>query len=170
MDKYFYLITQLPGINFDEPAPITLYNFLEEAKKWLTQKHFRTLKRVIDGEIAAASSSALSAFKAFSQSLQNDIYQYRLAKRRQQDYKPVVVPAHIFKIDNPLEREKHLMKLQWDFLDNLASDHHFDIEAVIIYALKLKILERLKQFDKQQGAEIYQSISKRETNIELKVE
>jgi hypothetical protein len=62
------------------------------------------------------------------------------------------------------------MKLQWDFLDNLASDHHFDIEAVIIYALKLKILERLKQFDKQQGAEIYQSISKRETNIELKVE
>ena len=35
MDKYIYLVAQLPALVFDKPSYMTSARFLEEADKWM---------------------------------------------------------------------------------------------------------------------------------------
>ena len=43
---------------------------------------------------------------------------------------------------SPLEAEQFLDQERWKALDELAVGHYFDIEALVVYACKLSILER----------------------------
>ena len=49
-----------------------------------------------------------------------------------------------------LEAEKILDQARWDFLDSLGLGHYFDFDYLLIYGLKLKMLER---WDRIQNAE-----------------
>jgi hypothetical protein len=51
---------------------------------------------------------------------------------------------------SPLDAEKALDETRWKALDELATGHYFDLDFLISYALKLRILER---WEKIQGAE-----------------
>ena len=51
----------------------------------------------------------------------------------------------------PLEVEKKLLAERWQFIDQLEAEHYFDLEFLVLYFLKLKVLEKLFSFDKQKG-------------------
>ena len=53
--------------------------------------------------------------------------------------------------DNPLEIERRLLHLRWNFLEEQEIGHFFDLHFLIIYYLKLQLLQRLFSFDKQKG-------------------
>lgn len=58
-----------------------------------------------------------------------------------------------------LEAEKILDKVRWDALEELEAGHYFDLEKLIIYAYKLKLLrrwERINSADK--GALIEEAV------------
>ncbi|MCF7929847.1 MAG: DUF2764 domain-containing protein [Spirochaetales bacterium] len=60
--------------------------------------------------------------------------------------------------DTPLEGERILDQARWQFLDDLSVGHYFDLEALIIYYLQLKILNRWQQFTPEKGEEKFQQI------------
>ncbi len=54
--------------------------------------------------------------------------------------------------------EQHLAQRRWEFIDEAEFRYHFDLHRLILYYLKLKILERLASFEKDKGQEKDQSI------------
>jgi hypothetical protein len=43
-------------------------------------------------------------------------------------------------------------------LDELESGHYFDIDKILVYALRLQILERKALFDEQKGREMFDKV------------
>jgi len=70
-------------------------------------------------------------------------------------------PAHlreIFEAPNPLLMEKKFEEKKWILLEEREYGHHFDLEVLIIYLLKLQILERLATFDDKKGEATFEKL------------
>jgi hypothetical protein len=70
------------------------------------------------------------------------------------------------KVDNILagtdlvEREKGLDDILWDKIDSLAVFHYFDIEAVLAYIAKLRIVTRWLNLDEEVGRDVFRRLLK----------
>ena len=98
---------------------------------------------------------------AFDSALRNALVRIRATRKHKnpdnylhpdgyQDPYIANLAMNAYKNPSILESEKILDKERWQALDELASGHHFDIDAVIIYAHKLLILEK---YDKIRAAD-----------------
>lgn len=162
MDKYYYLVSQLPMLFFDKEPAISYENFMAEAEKWLSPKDFALVSTLDMAEMAAkrVDPAVLKAYKEAEQEIRNDLVAWRREKKSGREHKPAAFPASAVKDGNPLQVEKNLLKLRWDLLSEMESGHHFDLESIVLYRLKLQILQRLAQFNKERGMEKYQSLYK----------
>lgn len=162
MDKHYYLISQLPMLEFDRPAEMSIGLFTEEAKKWLRFSDFVKLMHVylFDTSHDDPGPALLKKFKKFEYEFRNDLALWRRAQAEGDEYKPDSFTPTILKDGNPLEIEKRLLQYRWDFLDEHEKDHHFDFEFLIIYYLKLQILDKLSLFDQERGMETFREISR----------
>ncbi len=157
MDKHYYLISQLPTLFFDRETYLTVDSFLQEAAKWLPAGEYALLAGVDinDVTIPRHCPAVLASYKDFERRLRTEIASWRQAQRSGQDYKPSLFPATLLRDGNPLEVEKRLLRLRWDFIEQQESEHHFDTEFLILYMLKLQILRRLFTFNKEKGMELF---------------
>ena len=70
------------------------------------------------------------------------------------------------KVDNILaekdlvSREKGLDDLLWDKIDGLSTFHYFDIEAVLAYIAKLRIVTRWLNLDEEVGRDVFRRLLK----------
>lgn len=162
MDKYYYLISQLPALQFDKATYMSKDMFLEETEKWMSSGDMILLSKVHFGNIDTSDKmpADIQNYQAFEKAIRTDIAAWRKAQKSGLDYKPAHFPAGMIKEGNPLEVEKKLLNIRWQFIDELENDHHFDLVFVMLYYLKLQILSRLSTFDKQKGMETFQKVSK----------
>jgi hypothetical protein len=63
--------------------------------------------------------------------------------------------------ETPLGSEDELNHARWAFLDDLESGYFFELERVIIYYIKLQILERRTCFKRDLGEEQFQRITEK---------
>jgi hypothetical protein len=63
-----------------------------------------------------------------------------------------------FQNESPLGVEKVLNRARWMYLDYLETGHFFDLEKLIVYKLKLEILEQKAKADRDKGREMYTTI------------
>ena len=61
-------------------------------------------------------------------------------------------------IENPMEAEKFLNNYRLDFLETLRPMDSFSEDFIYYYYLKLKLLNRIKQFNVEQGQITYKNI------------
>jgi len=59
---------------------------------------------------------------------------------------------------SPLKAEVLFSQILWSILDELLVGHHFDTASLVIYYLKLQILERIALFDLEIGKQKLESI------------
>ena len=57
-------------------------------------------------------------------------------------------------------REKGLDDILWDKIDSLATFHYFDIEAVLAYIAKLRIVTRWLKLDEEAGRDLFRRLLK----------
>lgn len=160
MDKYYYLVAQLPFLQFDKKPKVARLEFLQEAKKWLNSRNFINLVRasIDDFTPHIQDPGILKIYKNFEKTLKEELASIRKASKEAHDFKAFeIVKARVLE-GNPLEVEKKLLKLRWDFIETQEKEHYFDLEAVVLYFLKLQILERLFSFDKEKGLEVFDSL------------
>ncbi len=105
--------------------------------------------------------SALPVFKkwrAFDASLRNELAKIRALHRREGPLKylrqegysePSIAHTAMSALRNPsiLEAERFLDSVRWQFLDELAVGHYFDLDCLVIYAHKLLLLEKWARID-----------------------
>lgn len=152
MGKYYYFVAQLPFLQFKKKPPLERKTFLEEAKKWLTHKHYCYL---VQSSIAAYSREgkflpAMVDYLEFEKTLRQELAEFRKIRKENPSYAGKGWVQEISSL-NPLQAEIKLLSFRWHYLEDKQKNYYFDINFIIIYYLKLQILERLFSFNKEEG-------------------
>ncbi len=155
MDRYYYIAAQLPMLQFDSDIDFTQEKLYYETEKWLGSKDSRILEEtdINNTDIKSSDPGITAQYKKFETKLRNELVAWRQAKKEGYEHKTTLVPLSLLKENNPLEIEKELLQLRWNYLEELGLEHYFDLEFLIVFNYKLQILGRLKSFDKEKGVE-----------------
>ena len=162
MDKYYYLVSSLPLLKFAERPFLTKEEFIIEARKWLEDADFIILSKADINNFLEHKKDipTLKKYKKFELSLREELASYRKVRIKKVEYKIRKDLSDIIQDNkNPLEIEIGLLFLRWEFLNEEEVGHFFDLSFLIIYYLKLQILERLFSFDKEKGKERLEAYS-----------
>lgn len=160
MDKYYYFVSQLPTLFFDGETDISLERFFAESEKWLGDRERDILSRVsIDHTDAIEGDpGVLQDYKTLEFALRSELALWRKTRGSDQEYRPSSFPISIVRDGTPLDAERELLKLRWNYIENEAPAHHYDLEFLILYCLKLQILRRLFTFNKEEGLKTFQNL------------
>jgi len=173
MPKYFtYLISSLPALNFGMKPPFSFERFLENCRPFISEEDFLLLSNLpvaIDEYGKSVSHPVIERWLAFDTMLRNELVKIRAHSRK-------IDAAKYLRGENPidvaishtamsghrsasiLEAEKILDEARWQALDDLGFGHYFDMDSLILYAYKLKILERWEKIytqDKEKLTIVY---------------
>jgi hypothetical protein len=160
MDKYYYLVAELPTLFFGKETTISIDKFLEEAHNWMDARDYQVLSQVDmnKSDPQKKINKVYDNFRLFENKIMTDIALWREAQKRDQEYKPANFPVSMIKEGSPLEIEIRFMEMQWQFIDEMEREHHFDLGFLILYYLKLQILQRYFTFNKEQGLKKFQKL------------
>jgi hypothetical protein len=147
MDKHYYFIAQLPALLFGQLPQIDRKYFLSEAGKWLSERGFRLLSQVdlSDFVPSASDNRYLKEYKEFELDLRQSLASFR---KKSQDYRLRGQLNEALSGVSPLEVEKKLLRLRWDYVDSCQTENNFNLGYLVYYFLKLHILENFFVFNK----------------------
>lgn len=140
---------------FNGQAPFSFEKILQLCKGLIPDRDMEIVKITSEktGYIYKGNQPVLKKWFSFETALRNEFVKIRASHRhidpapylRQDGYSGpslfhVVMSAH----RNPslLDSERALDQERWNFLEELERGHYFDLDFLIVYALKLLILER----------------------------
>ncbi|RKY42143.1 MAG: hypothetical protein DRP85_03780 [Candidatus Makaraimicrobium thalassicum] len=157
MNKYYYLVASLPYLGFGDSPPVDRDMFISECKKWLSPADMETLlaAEMWRFEIAEEEIDLLREWKSFDSGLREELARVRASRKRAGGYKVPERLKEIMGLETPLLMEEKLERFRWDFLEEKGASYHFDVNWLVVYFLKLQILERLGVFDKDKGEGIF---------------
>jgi hypothetical protein len=171
MAQYYYLVSSLPYLRMNEEEAVKTEEFMALCRPWLGSYDMQLLmgagiNRPFSGQYG---HEVLEKWKNFETGLRNSLVSYR-AKNLNVEPKRYFRPvddidagieskvAETASEASPYSAEKKLIELRWRYLDNLESDYHFDIGYLLVYFLKVQLLERLGRFNKQAGEKVFNEI------------
>ena len=100
----------------------------------------------------------LREYKDFERALREEIASTReTAPESTAKSKEVLKPQLLE--GSPLDIERKLLRFRWEFIEERGLEHYFNLEFLILYCLKLQILERLFTFDKDKGTAVFDKLS-----------
>jgi hypothetical protein len=161
---YYYLVASLPRLKFGAPPPLTRGQFLSRCATQVSAAHYQILAGVelFQAQPTGTGLALLDRWHERERALRNALAIER-AKRlgvaaagHTRDFRPdhslAEIARHLLTLDSPLAADEELDRLRWRFLEELAFGHHFDLETLVVYRLKLRILERRARFEPAVGA------------------
>lgn len=173
MSQYYFTVSSMPWLDFDSDPPLSMDTFNDVCESTLSEEDCKLVKKAsLDDFDFETGNPVLKRWTVFEQSLRNELAKTRgvhLGIDSQQYVRQFIddtttpgIAAAAFKQETPLKTELHLLKERWTFLDELEAGHFFDVENLIVYSLRLQILERKAQFTIDEGnvnfTEIYEQI------------
>ncbi|MDD5115578.1 MAG: DUF2764 family protein [Candidatus Omnitrophica bacterium] len=161
---YTYLISSLPALNFNSPAPFGPEDFIAKCRGLVPEEKLEVLRDICRQEtfsLSQGSPQVLGRWYGFETILRNELVRARSGRKKTDPSKFIRPPddfdaqiSHVsmaaYRSSSILEAERILDQARWDFMDSLSLGHYFDFDFIVIYILKLKILER---WDKIRGAD-----------------
>lgn len=162
MGQYYYPVAALPLLFFDSPPPLKEEDFLSQVTPWLSAKDAETLFNSDNSNISNCHNNTLSSWITWNRSLKNELVKLRAQKKNADPdtyLREGPVYWHLadrarecFIQESPLASEIQLLKLKWNYLDELETGHYFDLEYLLIYLLKLKILIKKGLYTQELGS------------------
>jgi len=182
---YTYLIASLPVLNFGMKPPFSFERFLENCRHLISEEDFLLLSNLpmtIDEYSKSVSHPVIERWLAFDTTLRNELVKIRAHSKkidaakylRGETYSDMAITHAAMSSHRSasiLEAEKILDEARWQALDDLGFGHYFDMDSLILYAYKLKILERWEKIytqDKERLTIVYSqwTIEKRSRPLE----
>ena len=175
MAEYYYFAATLPMLTIGRPLPITYSEFMEKAKDNLTKKDYKDLeKAVFSATTGDASNPLVKEWQAYAASISKVMAKERADKLGFTGYGGDSAADKLLRdkikdiVENkdPLEGEKAILGMYFDFLSSREGGSPFSSKALMIYALKLQIMEREQSFTEEKGRAEFDSLYKAiETDI-----
>lgn len=157
---YYYLPASLPYLVFERKTPISVSDFISECEKWFSGRDLKLIKniRMNDTQINPEDPGILKEWKRFNKDLREELAKARHEKKIHAKEPVVTRLVDIFEEKNPLLMEMKYEKIRWDYIEQSEFRYNFDLNWLIIYLLKLQILERLTAFNKEKGIENFEKL------------
>lgn len=143
-------------LHFTVNPTISLEVFLDRCAQLIPEKDLDLIKQAISTDAYALDlpqNNILLKWKEFDLALRNELARARAARKKINSER-FLRPGAPFDINithiaqaslrqnSILESERYLDLERWQLLDKLAMGHYFDFDFLLIYALKLAILDR----------------------------
>ncbi|MHC4270067.1 MAG: DUF2764 family protein [Planctomycetota bacterium] len=163
--QYYYVITSLPYLSLSEELPIRKDDFLANCKNYLKRIDFDILESVslFDAEENEVPLGVIRRFFRWERGIRNALVRLRAKSLGLEpdefirgeivDHSQALLAEEAFNANSPLMAEEILNKARWRCLDELEFGHYFDIERLVVFFIKLQILERISSFDAEEGRE-----------------
>jgi len=161
--SYYYFAATLPSLRMDEMPPLTVDAFLAACRQHLSARDLAALDTLLEDSFDATPADPfVHRWVNVVRQLRNAAAQHR-ASRLQRDPAPYLRPhegfdvaietgvAEAFQKPSPLERERVLDTLLWERAGELAGYDPFAREALLVYALRLRIAERRASLNEETG-------------------
>jgi len=166
---YTYLISSLPMLQFGAKPPFSFERFINICQDKIPGAARDLIKLIAEGRGYEGHQATLKQWFAFDKALRNELVKIRAIRKHIDPLKYIrgdeYVEPHIAHIAmnahrNPavLEAEKTLDRDRWNALDELAAGHYFDLDFLIVYALKLLILERWERINSADKSRLLQEV------------
>ncbi len=166
-NHYVYLVASLPMLLFGQKAPFSAEKFLAVSRDLIPDEDLLALEAILRNEeaIYEGVQPALRRWREFDTMLRNELVKVRASRKHIDPAKylrkdglvdPYISHAALNAYRNPslIEAEKALDLERWRFLEELSFGHYFDLVILIIYMLKLKILERWQKISAENQQEL----------------
>ena len=158
-------------IKFGQIASFTNEEFLLGCEGLLNERDYALVRSIFfhDGYDVFSSNDTYRQWLDFEKDFRNELVAFRAQKLNKDPLEYVRgdvtkdpfledIVLQAAKESNLCEAEDILDRTRWQFLDDISVGHYFDIDFIIIYALKLKILNRKNSFDPVIGEKVIESI------------
>jgi len=168
-DFYVYLISSLPMLHFMMKPPFSFEKFIDNCRDRIPQQDIQIIKLAGDIFSYQGRQATLGNWQIFETALRNELVRIRAVRKHIEPLKYIrgdgYAQPHITHIAmsayrNPsiLEAEKTLDQYRWQKLDELLVGHYFDLDALIVYALKLLILERWERISTADKSQLLEEV------------
>ena len=171
MAQYYFTVAALPQLFFNSDTFPTVDEFMDLCREHVIPRELSGLEEGLkaDGiETMAEGNCVIDEMRVWllwDLSLRSDLAVLRAqALGREvdlyQDFPRVLgtfeIAREAMMQSSPFDAEEIISKARWDILDELEIGHYFDIEKLLIYLLKLQILERRAKFTDERGSENFE--------------
>jgi len=171
--QYYYTVSALPHLFFDGEVPISSERFLGLCEDTLEKRDGAILKKTrLHGTAEHSGNATLASWSEWEMSLRGELAKLRAGKKGLETEKYAAVglqsgtamdtARNAFGETSPASAENMLLHASWMQLDELEVGHFFDIDKLIIYYLRLQILELKKSRNRADGeknfSDLYESV------------
>jgi hypothetical protein len=153
---YIYFISSLPMLHFGKTPPFSFDKFIQMCAEFMPGSDLAFLQAVSlkQESYHQIQQATLRKWHDLNFALQNELVKLRSVRKRIDPAKYLRQDGHLvdanlvhvamnaYKATSLLEAEKILDQARWQMLEELSAGHYFDIDTLIIYGLKLSLLER----------------------------
>jgi len=173
--NYYYLMASLPVLDFESKMPISVENFQEECQKLLPESDAALIKGLWQEDFsqdpALMTHPVIHVIGEFERAVRNEGVFVLAAKwgvdpqkyvrgERTADPAMTSLVVQSLKETDLIKAERMMDKVRWQMLSGMEAGYYFDLHVLVVYALKLKILQRWQKFLSPVGREIWQEMQK----------
>ena len=154
-------------LNFSAKAPFSLEDLFVKCHNLIPENELGILRRTCKQgaySLVDQNNDTLKHWVNFDVALRNELVRARAGRKKIDPFKFLRLPdspqaaiSHLamaaYRSNSILEAEKILDQARWNFLEGLSFGHYFDFDYLLVYGLKLTILERwdkIQKADKEQ--------------------
>lgn len=158
---YEYLVSSLPMLHFGMKLPFSFEKFREICRGLIPEDDFKVMEAIsLVWQPPDRQHPLIKKWLEFDTALRNEIAKVRAGYKHQDALKylrgevsfsdPALTRLAITSHRNTslLEAERILDEARWQVLEELSTGHYFDLEFLIIYTLKLRMLERWDRIER----------------------
>ncbi len=167
MTQYYYLVASLPMLLVDGPPPLGSPAWLERCREQVSAADYALLCRISfdDLGVRPGDPDVWRNYSSWETALRDELVVQR-AQRLGRDPAPFLRPAPFYiglpaivkealAAGTPKAVEIALARRRWSFLDELETGTQFDMGHLVVYRLKLLLLERKNRFRAEAGREAF---------------
>lgn len=170
MKQYYFTVASLPALVYTHKPPLSSEAFLEICRSTLGAGDYRILENIhlAHPEKAVGTNGILGEWQCWELNLRNTLVKLRakakglspapFLKSSGENFDAQRTAQSVFDETSPLKAEESLDRARWLFLEENEVRYHFDLSRLILYYLKLQILERKYSFNPQEGEKKYKDI------------
>lgn len=165
-------MSQLPSVSVTSertPLPVTEEYFMELCSRFLDSKSLKVLKELSlepPKDKKKTGSAFLDSWYENERMLRFALAKIRSIKlKKDVEFPMLSISPDIVQtartacgMESPLAAEQFLNEARMQMLDRFAPFDQFSTDAVYVYALKLKLAQRMKSFTEEAGAASYRTI------------
>lgn len=179
MAQYYYAVATLPTLSLEETSYHSPESFLEFMEEQLTASDFHYLQRAtIDPPREYREMPAVYIrYARFVVALRNALAKERAAHLEWEleehlrlddrgetgttEPEAMTRAREALNAENPYRAEESLVRAQWALLDDLEVGRFFNVEKLIIYYLRLQLVERFGNMTSERGMDSFDEQYKR---------